>query len=220
MLTADARTPRTTHSFDSRRAGELRARHDLLPKNWTARSWKILIYPSVAEGRIFHEEVAVQRSADRVRVAAGRRRHDRRGDAGSLSVATLIQRLAAISKAHTTLRLPSPTSSDLVRMTMRGIRRTHGKPQHQVAAAIKEDVLTMVAKLGDRPKDRRDRALLLIGFAGAFWRSELAASNFTDIEHVPQGIIITVNRSKTDQDGNGRKIGIPYARGLVCPMPG
>lgn len=138
--------------------------------------------------------------------------------ATSLSVATLIRRLAAISKAHTTQGLPSPTSSDLVRMTMCGIRRTHGKPQHQVAAAIKEDVLAMVAKLGTRPKDRRDRALLLIGFAGAFRRSELIAINVTDIDRVPQGIIITVNRSKTDQDGNGRKIGIPYARGVVCPV--
>ncbi len=138
--------------------------------------------------------------------------------AGSLSVATLARRLAAICKAHTTHGLSSPTSSELVRMTMRGIRRGHGRPQRQVAAAVKEDILAMVAGLGEGLKDRRDRALILIGFAGAFRRSELVAVNCTDIGHVPQGIVLTIARGKTDQEGRGRRVGIPYARGLVCPV--
>jgi site-specific recombinase XerD len=138
--------------------------------------------------------------------------------AEALSVATLTRRLAAISKAHTTQGLRSPTSSDLVGLSMRGIRRTHGQPQRRVAAAVKADILAMTVTLGQSLKDHRDRALLLIGFAGALRRSELCAINCADIERVPQGIVITLNRSKTDQAGEGRKIGIPYARGIVCPV--
>jgi integrase len=64
----------------------------------------------------------------------------------------------------------------------------------------------------------RDRALLLIGFAGALRRSELVALDVGDVEHVHQGMVITLRRSKTDQDGHGRKIGIPYGRRRWCPV--
>jgi integrase len=60
--------------------------------------------------------------------------------------------------------------------------------------------------------------LLLIGFAGALRRSELVALDVGDIEHVHQGIIVTLRRSKTDQDGQGRKIGIPFGRRRWCPV--
>lgn len=138
--------------------------------------------------------------------------------AETLSTATLARRLVAISKAHTTQNLPSPTPSALVHMTMMGIRRKHGRPQRRVAAATKEDILAMVAGLGSSLKDTRDRALLLIGFAGAFRRSELVAVNCSDIERVVQGLVVTIKRSKTDQEGRGRRIGIPFAKGLVCPV--
>lgn len=138
--------------------------------------------------------------------------------AGILSNATLTRRLAAISKAHAMQAEPSPTRSHLVVMTMRGIRRSHGRPQRRVAAAIKADIVAMVAALGSGLGDRRDCALLLIGFAGALRRSELCAIDCTDIERVPQGIIVTLRRSKTDQEGHGRKIGIPHARGNVCAV--
>ena len=57
--------------------------------------------------------------------------------------------------------------------------------------------------MGDGVKDARDRALLLIGFAGGFRRSELVGLDRADIEHVRQGVIITLRRSKTDQEGAG-----------------
>ncbi len=76
----------------------------------------------------------------------------------------------------------------------------------------------MIEKLGDSPRDCRDRALLLVGFAGAFRRSELVAINCTDIERVPQGIIIKLVRSKTDQESLGRRIGVPSAQGPLCPV--
>jgi len=78
--------------------------------------------------------------------------------------------------------------------------------------------IAKIAGLGDRLKDHRDRALLLIGFAGAFRRSELVGIAVADIERVPQGIVITLPRSKTDQDGQGRKVAIPFGRTRHCPV--
>ena len=72
--------------------------------------------------------------------------------------------------------------------------------------------------MGDRLKDPRDRALLLIGFAGGLRRSELSAINCRDIDPVREGIILTIRRSKTDQEGVGRKIGIPFGRNIHCPV--
>jgi site-specific recombinase XerD len=86
-----------------------------------------------------------------------------------------------------------------------------------VAPAVKEDVLSMVAGLTGT-KGIRDRALLLIGFAGAFRRSELVSLTVADMEQAQQGLILTLQRSKTDQEGHGRKVAIPYARGAVCPV--
>jgi len=100
---------------------------------------------------------------------------------------------------------------------LRGIRRTHGSAQRQVAPAVKEDVLSMVAALTGI-KGTRDRALLLVGFAGAFRRSELVSLTVADIEQAQQGLIVTLQRSKTDQEGRGRKVAIPFARGAVCPV--
>lgn len=137
--------------------------------------------------------------------------------AGQHAVATLARRLVSIGKAHTTQGMPSPIDTELVRATLRGIRHTHGSAQRQVAPAVKEDVLAMVANL-EGVKGIRDKALLLIGFAGAFRRSELVSLTVADIEQAKQGLIIHLRRSKTDQDGRGRKVAIPFARGAVCPV--
>lgn len=137
--------------------------------------------------------------------------------AGLHAIATLARRLVSIGKAHTTQGHPSPVDSDLVRATLRGIRHTHGSAQRQVAPAEKEDVLSMVAGLTGI-KGLRDRALLLLGFAGAFRRSELVGLTVADIEHAKQGLIIQLRFSKTDQQGHGRKIAIPFGRGIVCPV--
>jgi site-specific recombinase XerD len=131
--------------------------------------------------------------------------------------ATLARRLVSIGKAHSAQALPSPTGTELVKATLRGIRRTHGSIQRQVAPAVKEDVLAMVAGL-DGVKGIRDRALILIGFAGAFRRSELVSLTVAEIEQGKQGLVIQLIRSKTDQEGRGRKVAIPYARGVVCPV--
>jgi integrase len=93
--------------------------------------------------------------------------------AGVLSVATLTRRLAAISVAHEAHKLPNPVPSPLVRATMRGIRRKHGVAQRQAKPLLRDDLFAVLARMGDRPKDLRDKALLLIGFAGGMSRSLL-----------------------------------------------
>ena len=138
--------------------------------------------------------------------------------AGKLAIATLQRRLASISTAHGAKGLESPTASKLVQTTLRGIRKRHGKPQKQAKPLLVEDLFRIMPLLGDGVKDTRDRALLLIGFAGGFRRSELVGLNVEDIETVRQGLIVTITRSKTDQNGEGRRIGIPFARGAYCPV--
>jgi integrase len=132
--------------------------------------------------------------------------------------ATLQRRLASISRAHSTLNLPNPVPSELVRLTMRGIRRKLGVAQRQVRPLMRDDLVAVVSQLGDTPRDLRDKALLLIGFCGAFRRSELMALDMADIEPTPQGLVVTIRHSKTDQNGEGRKVGIPRGRVPdLCP---
>jgi integrase len=138
--------------------------------------------------------------------------------ATTLKVATLARRLATISAAHEAKGLPNPVRSPLIRATMRGIRREHGSAQRQARPLLRDDLFAVLAATGDGLKDIRDRALLLVGFAGGFRRSELAAITCADIERVRQGLVITLPRSKTDQDGIGRKVGIPHGRTRWCPV--
>jgi site-specific recombinase XerD len=135
-----------------------------------------------------------------------------------LSIATLQRRLVSITKAHTMQGYPDPVQSDLVKLTLKGIRRVHGKPQAQVSPILKEDLTVMLSHVPDTIKGHRDRALLLLGFCAALRRSELAAVRIEDLDFTAQGIILTLPRSKTDQTGQGRKIGIPKGRGRICPV--
>lgn len=138
--------------------------------------------------------------------------------ADALTVATLSRRLAALSKAHRSLGLSNPTSSEIVKSTVRGIRRLKGVAQRQAKPLLNDDLVAVLEGTGDRLKDVRDRALLLVGFAGGFRRSELVGLACSDVEFVREGAIICLRRSKTDQCRQGRKIGIPHARGRWCAV--
>ncbi len=133
-------------------------------------------------------------------------------------MATLARRLVAIRRAHALRGLPDPVRSELVRLTFRGIRRAHGRPQRRAAALATEEMAAIVASLGDSVRDARDRALLLIGFAGAFRRSELICIDCKSIERRAAGIVITIPKSKTDQEGQGRQVAIPHGRNDICPV--
>ena len=136
-----------------------------------------------------------------------------------LAVSTLRRRLAAISEAHQAARFPNPTIDPAVRTTWAGIRRTHGTAPEGKEAAVTEVVAAMVAPLGERLIDRRDRAILLLGFAGALRRSELAALDVEDLVETADGLRVTVVRSKADQEGEGHTVGITYGSNPpTCPV--
>ncbi|KAB8059927.1 tyrosine-type recombinase/integrase [Janthinobacterium sp. FT14W] len=140
--------------------------------------------------------------------------------AGTLAVATLQHRLIATHRAHADKGLDSPMKDHLVKRTMQGIRRTLGIKQRRVTALVKDDLLEMMVHIDQQApmKAARDKALLLIGFAGAFRRSELVALQYEDMTQFDAGVELLIRRSKTDQEGAGRTVFIPYARGSRCPV--
>jgi site-specific recombinase XerD len=132
---------------------------------------------------------------------------------------TLARRLVAISQAHKTVDLPSPTTSSVVRRVHAGIRRAHGTAQLGKAPALVGDIRKMVQAQPDSLRGLRDRALLLLGFAGAFRRSELVGLNVEDLELSRIGLVVTLRHSKTDQEARGRRVGVPYGSSeATCPV--
>lgn len=141
--------------------------------------------------------------------------------AGVLAVATLEHRLIAIHKAHSDKGLPSPVTDRLVKRTMQGIRRTIGVAQRQAKALVKDDLIELLVSVGTQKplKASRDKALLLIGFAGAFRRAELVALRVEDITPHANGIELLLRKSKTDQEGEGRMVFVPHAKSEErCPV--
>jgi len=135
-----------------------------------------------------------------------------------LSMATLDRRVIAISQAHAARGFPNPTQSGLVRAVRRGIKRAHGEAQRRAAPLSMSDLATVLEAMGADVRAVRDRALLLLGFAGALRRSELVALDQEDLELVEQGLVVDLRRSKTDQVHEGRKLGIPYGSTTLCPV--
>jgi site-specific recombinase XerD len=134
-------------------------------------------------------------------------------------VSTLTRRLSSISQAHQAASHSSPTQEVLVRTVMAGIRRVKGTAQAGKRPLSVEDLRKMTAKLPDTVQGIRDRAVLLLGFAGAFRRSELVALDGDDLVFTGDGLTVTIRRSKTDQEGEGRKVGIPYGSNpKTCPI--
>ncbi|MCA0431625.1 MAG: tyrosine-type recombinase/integrase [Proteobacteria bacterium] len=138
--------------------------------------------------------------------------------AQTLAVATITRRLTGLSKVHDARGLPNPVRTELVRATMKGIRRHRGTAQRMATPMMRETLFDVLKAIGDRPKDKRDKALLLIGFATAMRRSELVALTVDDVETVRQGLIVHVRRSKTDQEAEGRRIAVPFGRTQWCPV--
>jgi site-specific recombinase XerD len=134
-------------------------------------------------------------------------------------VATLTRRLAALAQAHQLAGFPSPTRDERLRTVLKDIKRTIGVAQRAKSPATTEVLKLLLDQLPDSLLGVRDRALLLIGFAGAFRRSELVGLDLADIQTDPQGLLLTVRRSKTDQEGAGIVKPIPYGRNEeTCPV--
>lgn len=108
-----------------------------------------------------------------------------------------------------------------IKNAMRGIRNDLRQAPVKKEAVKAEHVSSMVANLNGSTRliDLRDRALLLLGFSGAFRRSELVG---LDVQHVTfdeEGISIHIPFSKTDQAGEGQHVEIPRkANNINCPI--
>ncbi len=133
--------------------------------------------------------------------------------------ATLTRRLAAISVAHQMAGYPSPAGAQLVRDRLAGIRRSVGVAQRQATPAMTPEIRRMVRALPDSLHGRRDRLVILLGFAAALRRSELAALDVEDVRWVPEGMEVTIRRSKTDQEAEGVVVAVPYgSHRETCPV--
>jgi integrase len=107
----------------------------------------------------------------------------------------------------------------MVRSVLTGIRRTVGTAPKQVAPATIGDIRKMTARMGETAIEIRDRAILLLGFAGAFRRSELVSLDLGDLQEHADGILVTLRRSKTDQASQGDTKAIPFGSdAATCPV--
>lgn len=135
-----------------------------------------------------------------------------------ISVSTIIRNLTSISCAHKMSDQINPVKDDRVSRVMAGIRKTKGKPLKQAKAITWADLRKMVDKCDPSMIGIRDAAILAIGWTAALRRSEIVALNLSDLEFCEEGIIVTIRRSKTDQMGIGKRIGIPRSRDKFCPV--
>jgi integrase len=139
--------------------------------------------------------------------------------AASLNPRTLALRLTALSQWHLSQGFTDPAATPTVRKTLAGITRANGKPKKKAKALPVEDLERIVAHLASLGtlKSSRDNALLQIGFFGGYRRSEIVSLEVAHVAWEPEGVVITLPRSKTDQQGEGIVKAIPYGDGSCCP---
>ena len=117
-------------------------------------------------------------------------------------------------KAHAAAGFSSPASTRnlVVGDTLRGIKRTLGTAPHRKDALLSADIRRLIKACPKNLLGTRDEALFLVSFAGAFRRSESVGLNVEDLKSCREGLVCTLRRSKTDQEGVGRKVGIPFGK--------
>lgn len=133
--------------------------------------------------------------------------------------ATIRAYLAAIAVYHHLAGYESPASHRIVRAVTQGVRRTLGVRPKKKDALVRDLLLDVVAAIPQDLRGVRDRAIFLIGWAGALRRSEIGSLNLDDITFVPEGAVVHLRRSKTDQLGSGSRI--PISRKSTpeaCPV--
>ena len=138
-------------------------------------------------------------------------------EADTKAYATLRRKVAAIALAHQQNGYVSPCHAEIVNATLRGIRRSKPNIVRRMKPLLAEQVIAATRSLTGL-SGIRDRALLLVGFAGAFRRSELVALNVEDLELRGHELIVHVRSSKTDQLKQGREVHIPCGHGKRCPI--
>jgi integrase len=127
----------------------------------------------------------------------------------------------AVAHAHQLAGFdPPPTAHALVKQGLTAIRRARGRAPLRPKAPITLTELAQLLELIDRATlaGKRDAALLLFAWWGAFRRSEVVALEVADVAPSPGGCMVTIRRSKTDQEGRGAVVGLETKGGAMCPV--
>jgi site-specific recombinase XerD len=137
-----------------------------------------------------------------------------------LKTSSIKRKMTAISQRHETAGYPSPTKTALVKGVWDGIQRKIGIKEEGKDAIWLDVLRQMIQAI---PQNTvigvRNRALLVLGWAGALRRSELVSLNLEDVSKTRDGLILHLNRSKTDQKGEGQDVALPYGSNpLTCPI--
>jgi len=138
-------------------------------------------------------------------------------------ISTLKRRLVSISMVHKLKGHYLDTKHPIIVENLMGIKRTIGSIQKGKKPLLINDLKRIVnvidEKINSEIKKFRDKSIILIGFGGGFRRNELISIDHDDLEFVPEGLKITIKRSKTDQFGEGMIKGIPYfSNEIYCPV--
>jgi integrase len=134
-------------------------------------------------------------------------------------VSTVLFALTAIAHAHRERGAPWQRHHPAVLTVMEGIRRELGVASEQKAPIVDHELVRMLEVCGDGLRAARDRALLAVGWWGAFRRAELVALRVPDLRRSAEGYRVLVARSKTDQRGQGRFKALPLAANVdACPV--
>ena len=135
---------------------------------------------------------------------------------------TLKRRLASISVIHKLNGHYLDTKHPIIKENLLGIKRAKGTYQKAKKPILINDLKLIINAINQDKKSKnnqKNKALILVGFAGGFRRSELVSLEYEDIEFVEEGVKIFVKRSKTDQSGEGMTKGIPYfTNSEFCPV--
>jgi integrase len=141
------------------------------------------------------------------------------GLAEKIGRSALRRRVAAIVYHHRRRGLVWSSQQVAIRETLLGIARSHGKPVRPAAALTSTEIRHLIASCADDLPGLRDRALFLVGFAGALRRSELVAIDHVHLRFEADGVVIHIPHSKTDQAGKGANVTLPRMRGDdTCPV--
>jgi len=126
-----------------------------------------------------------------------------------LALPTLRRRLAAIASRHATASLETPTNHPLVRRLLRRYSRSRGTAEKKKEPLLIEHFPAILAAMGDDLAAQRDRALLLLGYAGAFRRSELVALDVEHLKFSKRGLYVWIAAAKNDPRKKGRELYVP-----------
>jgi integrase len=139
---------------------------------------------------------------------------------GRFAVATIRRRVAAIAAQHKDAGFTAPTAHHVVESVVAGLARTYGTAPKRKAALTINQLKKMVDVIDDGSvRGMRDKALLLMAFAGALRRSEVVALNIEDLIFSAHGLKVMIRSSKTDQEKRGSEIAIPYSQNVqICAV--